>query len=225
MVLPLYLAMTAQEIHSVSSLPAHMAFMACHFSPSGPGLTNLPRDALPGQMLVLDDQFPFRDHSAAVICGQLEQILRDGQLESLLLDFQRPVSAEVSQMIRNLEEALPCPVAVSSLYAPHCRGPVFLPPAPPDMAIEAYLSPWAGREIWLEASLEPLCLTVTAQGCTAEILCEIPGETPGLPCPGLHCRCRMDIGKDRAFFHLTRSREDLQELGRRYFASYRNQTK
>ena len=212
MVLPLYLAMTAQEMVSAESLPPHIAYMACHFSPSGQGLSNLPRTALPGQMLILDDQFPFQDHSASIIAGQLLKILNDGHFESLLLDFQRPDTPETAQLAKFLEDTLPCPVAVSHLYAANCRGPVFLPPAAPDVPLEDCLSPWKNREIWLEASMDSLCLTVTAQGCSAESLWEDSSEDPGLPCPGLHCHCRTEIREDRAVFLLRRTPEDFQAL-------------
>ena len=37
-----YFAMTAAEIRGCSALPAGIAWMACHFSPYGTGLSNLP---------------------------------------------------------------------------------------------------------------------------------------------------------------------------------------
>ena len=40
--LPLYLAMTAAELSAAEALPRKMAYMACHFSLYGTGLSNIP---------------------------------------------------------------------------------------------------------------------------------------------------------------------------------------
>jgi hypothetical protein len=71
--LPLNLAMTASEIAGVCPLPKDFAWMACHFSPDGEGLTNLP-DYLPdGSLLILNDSIPCGDHDIRHISKQLQE--------------------------------------------------------------------------------------------------------------------------------------------------------
>ena len=54
MALPLYLAQTALEMGG-NSLPGRLAYMACHFSPGGQGLSNVPELLPSGAILILDD--------------------------------------------------------------------------------------------------------------------------------------------------------------------------
>lgn len=212
MVLPLYLAMTAREMTSAASLPALTGYMACHFSPGGPGLTNLPGDIPAGGLLILDDRMPFQGHNIPRIAEQLEEILRRGAFDSLLLDFQRPGIPEEGQLARALEEALPCPVGVSHPYVDYTLGPVFLPPVPPDIPVGNYLSSRKGREIWLEAALDALRLTLTSGGCTAESLPDAQEEASDIPCPRLHCRYRGEIRDNAALFTFRRTPDDLRAL-------------
>ena len=53
-----FLAMTAAETRNHSVLPPKIAWMACHFSPYGLGLSNLPQRLPPHALLLLDDITP-----------------------------------------------------------------------------------------------------------------------------------------------------------------------
>ena len=66
-----YLAMTAAEMAGNSVLPDRMAWMACHFSPSGVGLSNLPHWLPPGSLLILDDSTPIHDHDPQRVASEL----------------------------------------------------------------------------------------------------------------------------------------------------------
>ena len=74
MTLPMHLAMTAAELACCDSLPSHPAWMACHFSPYGTGLSNLPEHLPEGALLILNDRTPVFGHDPQVICAQLHQI-------------------------------------------------------------------------------------------------------------------------------------------------------
>ena len=45
-----YLAMTAAEIAAAGAPAYGLAYMACHFSPYGTGLVNLPRELPEGRL-------------------------------------------------------------------------------------------------------------------------------------------------------------------------------
>lgn len=207
MPLPLYLALTAAEMAGNDLLPHHFAFMSCHFSPFNRGLSNLPEALPPGAMLVLDDSIPIEGHDHDLILKQLSGLIERHNCESLLLDFQRPDCDALREMAKLLSSALPCPVGVSELYAKGLHCPVFLPPVPPDVPIKDHLSPWTGREFWLEAALDGLTLTLSEQGCTCTPLTDFPEM--GLREERLHCHYAVDAP---AVFHLWRTREDLDEL-------------
>ena len=69
MAIACYLAMTAAEFSVCTSLPPHIGWLACHFSSSGPGLSNMPKALPPDSVLIVDDSTPFHDHRADVILG------------------------------------------------------------------------------------------------------------------------------------------------------------
>lgn len=161
--LPLYLAMNAAEIANSTTLPP-MAWMACHFSPCSDGLTNLPLWLPEGALVILDDLIPCGSHRPDLVADQLRGIITAFGCNGVILDFQRPESSKNSAMAAFLLQALPWPVAVSDLYAPSSRCPVFLRPGPLWEPLEAHLIPWNGREIWLEVALCQQNVTVTPNG-------------------------------------------------------------
>lgn len=57
--IPFYLAMTAAEFAVCRNLPPQVAWLACHFSSSGPGLTNIPTVLPSKSVLTIDDSQPF----------------------------------------------------------------------------------------------------------------------------------------------------------------------
>ena len=207
--LPLYLAMTGAEMRCASQLPTHFAYMACHFSPYGEGISNIP-DALPDQaILILNDRMPCHGHSPSLIVQQLSDAVSRLGCESILLDFIQPPDSESEAMVHAIVEANACPVAVSTQYADGLRCPVFLPPCPLHVPLEEYLLPRKGREIWLEAALDSTCFRVTSQGCTTQ-----QDSIQDLPfCDEeLHCHYKIELTDDSALFSISRTREDLDSL-------------
>ena len=206
MALPLYLAQTAAEFTACSHRPPELAWMACHFSPYGTGLSNLPPTLPPDAMVILNDRTPIRGHDPQTILAQLTQL----QPARLLLDFQRPVCSEAAALAEFLSREMPCPVGVSDGYAQGLSCPVFLPPVPLDVPLAAHFAPWQGREIWLEAALGGLSYAVTAKGAQALPL-PCPPENGQLD-PVLHCHYRITLSETQAEFALWRTREDLDAL-------------
>ena len=209
MVLPLYLAQTSLEMAG-NSLPVHPAYMACHFSSGGPGLSNLPVSIPAGTMLVLDDSTPMADHDPELIGKQLSDTIRQHGCESLLLDFQRKDIPGQQELATLLNDSLPCPVGVSEIYAERLSCPVFLPPVPPDQPLRDCLAPWQGREIWLEAALDGITLTLTEAGCSVEPLYDFPED--GLTDEALSCHYTVETTEKSAIFRLWRTRQDLDTL-------------
>ena len=209
MVLPLYLAQTPLEMAG-NSLPEHPAYMACHFSPGGKGLSNLPQALPTGSMLILDDSTPMDGHEPTLILNQLAQAISGLGCGSLLLDFQQRDIPGQQELAKLLSGSLPCPVGVSELYGKELSCPIFLPPLPPDRPLSEYLAPWQGREIWLEAALDGITLTLTESGCTAAPLPDFPEN--GLTDEILHCRYSIETTADSAIFRLWRTQKDLENL-------------
>lgn len=207
-----YLAMTAAEFRANPVLPPEIAWMACHFSSYGTGLSNCP-EALPkGAMVILNDRTPVHGHDPALIAAELKEIVELQPVSAVLLDFQRPGSEETAAIAKAVVGALPCPTAVSDLYAKGLDCPVFLPPPPLHCPLEAHLAPWAGREIWLEAALDAEAITVTANGTQFTPLS--PGDLPdtGHVEETLHCRYQIAQMQDRIRFSLFRTPEMLRSL-------------
>ena len=209
MALPLYLAQTAAEMAG-NPLPRHAAFLSCRFSPGGQGLSNFPEELPSCSILILDDSTPMDGHDPQMITEQLSREISRLSCEAFLLDFQRPGNTGQLELAKILTQSLTCPVAVSELYAGELDCPVFLPPLPPDKCLSEYLMPWADREIWLEAALDGIMLTLTEAGCTAESLFDFPEE--GLSDKKLHCRYTVETAADSALFRLWRTRADLDAL-------------
>ena len=207
-----FLAMTAAEMRNQAVLPPKIAWMACHFSPYGLELSNLPKDLPPGSLLMVDDITPPHGHNPALIAEQLTLCAKNLQCSGILLDFQRQNCPETAALAKHLAERLPFPVAVSDSYADDLDCPVFLPPVPPSVPPEAYFSPWKGREIWLELGLEGEILTLTEQGCTVTSLPYAAWDRDGFPDPELFCHYTIETNEKSAGFTLWRTKDDLQNL-------------
>lgn len=207
-----YFAMTAAEIRGNPLLPPGTAWMACHFSPYGTGLSNLPRDLPPDSLLILNDRTPIHGHDPERIAGQLAELLEALDCRGLLLDFQRPGVEETAALAGHLVKTLPCPVAVSDLYARELNCPVFLSPVPADMALGDYLAPWQGREVWLDLALDGEVITLTEEGAAAAP--QLPGTVleGGLREETLHCHYQIALSDSAANFSLWRTAEDLERL-------------
>ena len=207
-----FLAMTAAEIAGKKEFPKRLAWMASHFSPYGLGLSNLPRTLPPGSMLMVDDITPIHGHDPEIILCQLSERAETLSVSGILLDFQRPDLDETAALVEILVQALPCPIAVSHHYARSGTFPVFLPPVPPSEPPEHYFSPWKGRDIWMELSLDAEEITITEEGSSILLL-----PNPGLPKQGfrdetLFCHYHCTQQEDSIKFLLWRTEEDLETL-------------
>ncbi len=207
----LYLAMTAAEIAANSQIPPNLGYMACHFSPYGTGLSNLP-EALPeGSMLLVNDRTPVQCHDPELIARTLAQTAEENRCSRILLDLQRPAEPLTEQIVQAILRQAPCPVGVSQLYGAALSCPIFLPPVPLTQLAEEYLAPWQGREIWLEAALDAITITVTPQGSRTS-----PCPAPAVPLSHadreLCCHYSLELTQDQAIFTLHRTWEDLQML-------------
>ena len=207
-----FLAMTAAEMRNHSVLPPKIAWMACHFSPYGLGLSNLPTELPPGSLLIVDDITPPHGHDSARIAEQLVICAEQFQCCAILLDFQRQNSQETTALVKYLTETLPYPTAVSEVYAYDLDCPVFLPLVPPSVAPEEHFAPWQGREIWLEIGLWGELLTLTQQGCTVTPLPHPDPNSEGFTDEKLHCHYTIETKKNSASFTLWRTAEDIQKM-------------
>lgn len=210
MAIVLHLAMTAAEFRTNSPLPCRVAWMACHFSPYGTGLSNLPSELPKDSLLILNDRTPVFGHSPQRIARQLAEITEQLGCSGMLLDFQRPGESQ-TQIIAAEITSLPCPVAITPQYAEGLDCAVFLPPPPMTMSLERHLAPWKGREIWLEAALDHQCIRVDRSGSHT-----VFWDGDGCPLPhvdaALHCIYGMDVEKDHIDFFLRRDEAQLQAL-------------
>ena len=212
MALPLYLALTAAEFQFCSRLPECAAWMACHYSPYGSGLSNLPRSLPAEAMLILNDRTPAQGHDPDMILHQLRELEASIHYKYILLDFQRPDSPENAAVAKAIVSTAPCPVGVSEPYARELACPVFLPPAPPHVPLKEHLAPWQGREIWIEAALGGEIVTVTENGSVFYPLSTTDIPENNLEDPALHCHYRSKTFDDRIDFTLWRTRDDLTNL-------------
>ncbi len=206
------LALTAAEFRNISGIPEKIVWMACHFSPYGPGLSNLPKMLPHGALLMVDDVTPLHRHDAGLIAKQLARCVEELQCSGVLLDFQRKDSPETAALAKHLAQALPCPVAVSEAYARDLDCPVFLPPVPPSVPLEAYIVPWRDRDIWLELGLEGELLELTEQGCAIASLPCPDWDGEGFADGHLHCHYTIETNEKAARFTLWRTRNDLEDF-------------
>ncbi len=210
MVLPLNLAMNASEM-SFFPMPDRCAWMACHFSAYGSGITNIP-EALPGQsILILNDRFPCQGHSASLVALQLKEAVAQLECESVLLDFQRPPTPETTTIVKAILDDLPCPVAVSENHAGNFSCPIFLQPNPLHIPLSVYLAPWQSREIWLEAALCQETATVTEKGPQFSPCFPTDALEGGFFDEALCCHYITKTEEDRIIFTLFDTPESLEK--------------
>lgn len=208
-----FLAATPRELEIFR--PERAAYMACHFSAGGKGLSNLPGELPPGSILLLDDSMPVDGHCAETVAKELTELIKKHQIQAVLLDFQRQICGKSHQMVSEICRALPCPVAAPPGYAPK-GAPVFLPPPPVNKPLAAYLQPWRKRGIYLEIAPQTTRFTITKEGCRVYPM----PWAPFLPLqePGLHCHYREAREAETVVFTLTRTLEDLDALSREGYA-------
>jgi len=208
MAIACYLAMTAAEFSACACLPPHIGWLACHFSSSGPGLSNMPKALPPDSVLILDDSTPFHDHNADVILGQLQESVTLLHLRAVILDFQREKNPEVQELVAVLQKRLSCPVAAPPEYALN-DYPVFVAPCPLNRPLKKHLAPYLGRSVWLDAAPLPIQITVTAKGSSCSTI-SAP-DTDGLfhAEPALHCSYCIEPLEDLVIFTLQRNDEQF----------------
>lgn len=212
MAIPMFLALTAAEFQSCPALPKQLGWMACHFSPYGTGLSNLPAFLPEGSMLILNDRIPLCRHDPERITGQLRRTVEALGCSGVLLDFQRGGSAKTGELCAQLSASLPCPVVVSDLYARELDCPVFLPPCPHHVPLADHLLPWKQRRIWLDLARNAETITLTKAGSQIHSL---PlGESPdgGHADRLLRCHYTIETGVESVRFTLWRTEEDLDAL-------------
>ena len=207
-----FLAMTAAEIREFSLFPKKFAWMACHFSPYGSGLSNLPRDVPPGSLLIVDDITPPHGHDPEIIATQLRRCVETTGCCGILFDFQRPNHDETAAFVRSLVHTLPCPAAVSEYYAADMECPVFLPPVPPSVALQDHIASWKSRDIWLDFSLTGETITVTEQGSSVSPLPFPNWEAEGFSEETLHCHYQIQEEDHALRFTFWRTPMDLIDL-------------
>ena len=212
MPIPCYLALTAAEFAKVDRLPENTAWMACHFSGYGTGLSNLPSSLPAGAMLIINDRMPADRHDPERILAQLLELEERLQPDCFLLDFQRSDMPQNRHIAQVLAEGLNRPVAVTAEYAIDLPCAVFLDPPPLHMSIDDHIAPWAEREIWLELAPETKTYTLTPEGCTIADVDHQPLPDPVFTESKLFCRYHIDLFENSAVFTLQRTREDLNAM-------------
>lgn len=206
-----YTAMTAAEFQSAGLLPAGVAWMACHFSCYGVGLTNLPPRLPENAMVIVNDRTPVQGHDKEEIVRQLCALYETHSPRYILLDLERPQNPETQAIAEEIVKALPCPVGVSQAYAKALDCPVFLPPPAIDCPLKDHLQPWKGREIWLEVATDAQTATVTQDHCRFA-----PAPVAALEEPlfdsEVFCHYRAEYQEGAAIVHLLRDQAALQEM-------------
>lgn len=204
----LNLAMTAAELGG-SPLPAHPAWMACHFSPYSTGLTNLPLSLPPESLLILNDRTPIHGHDPERVCRELDGVLHRFRCPGLLVDFQNQPCPESAALVSYLAEHLQVPMGLPPEY--DRDKALFLPPVPTDMGVEEYLGKWKGRALWLEAALEGQNISLTRDGAVytpnrRREFDHIHADQT------LHCHYSIQDTPEGFLFHTWRTPEDLNQV-------------
>lgn len=212
MALPAYLAMTDAELRRAPVLPAHIAYMACHFSSEDAGLTDLPKSLPPGAMLIVNDRIPVKSHDPALIAAQLRDCCERMEVQSVLLDFQRAGNPVTQAIADTVTGALSCPVGISQYYRSEAPCAVFIAPIPPHRSPESYLKPWLGRKLWLDISTDGEEMSVRAAGAQSTPLFS-PVSKPGdFASKTAFCHYRIAAQPSDIRFTLYRTRDDLSRL-------------
>lgn len=210
-----FLAQTRGEMNA--PLPPRFAYMACHFSLYGRGLSNLPDALPPDSILLLDDSTPPNGHDPDIVARQLTELVNRFSVKAVLLDFQNAETEESRAMVAALVRALPKKIAVTEVYAKDFPCSVFLSPTPVNMSLETHLSPWLQQGVFLEIAPDALQIAVTEKG---SFFCPVPvNQYRTLPLTDhlLHCHYQVEASPEKAIFTLQRTKEDLTELVRRAY--------
>ena len=206
MVCPLYLALTAAEFQNIAKLPDHAAWMACHFSPYGDGLSNVPKHLPEGSMLMVNDWLPVQGHDP----GRIAEQIKEFSPSRILLDFQRAGNTQTGRIVDKLLSTLSCSVGVALPYAR--KGiPVLLPPVPPHTRLEDHLKAYSGYEIWLEMAPMTSYAEVTEEGTVFRETDDIWDSTSFFD-NTLKSHYQTSVETDCVRFLLWRTKEDVLKL-------------
>ena len=212
MEIPWYLAMTAAEFQAAQELPDHLAWMACHFSSYGTGLSNVPKTLPPDSMLMLNDRTPICGHDPQLVAKTLCETANTLECNRILLDFQRENCPELLDVIHAVLAQASCPVGVSAMYAKNFDCPVLMPPIAPHILPKEALSPWQGRELWLEISTEGTQIKVTTDGSVYTPLPYFTFDGTMHFEAELFCHYTISLEEDFVLFQLGRTEEDQHAL-------------
>ena len=210
MAIILYLAMTAAEFHKNNSAYPHLAWMACHFSSYGTGLSNIPAQLPAGSILMVNDRIPVSGHDPQRIAAQIEDVTQQLQCNTILLDFQRPKDAQTLAITEAITQLDAC-VAATPAYAQELDCGVLLPPIPLTTLPQEHLAGWNGRKIWLEIALETYRIRVDQQG-NQRLHADEKWKNYLHRDQNLHCHYGIELQKEYVDFHLQRTVEDVDAL-------------
>ena len=159
-----YIAMTRSEFSSFRSSECLPAWMACHFSPYGIGISNLP-DVLPeASMIILNDIIPPYEHDPDIIANQLNELASKAKTNTFLLDFQREKNRKTEAIVKELTNKLNGKVGVTEAYAENTTCAVFLTCPLPYQPLSKKISRWDGRDLWLELAVETSIVHISTSG-------------------------------------------------------------
>ena len=207
-----YLAMTAREIHLCPKLPEKIAWMACHFSPYGTGLTGIPEKLPQGSLLIVNDRIPIRNHDSEQIIHQLRSLTASVQPYGVLLDFQNPPNTESLYLSKAVAQALSFPVAATVPYAKEIGCGVLLPPLPLCLPLAQYLSPWKGVPVWLEVATQAQQLNISEAGSVVTPCQVMPMPNPYFQEASYHCAYHWELKQDSAVFTIQRDLTHISKL-------------
>lgn len=207
-----YIAMTAAEYYNTEVLPEYTAWMACHFSCYGTGLSNIPQELPTGAMVIINDKLPPSGHEPGHITDQLLKLKETVDFAYILLDFQRKDCDASAKIAKHISQAMDCPVGVSELYAECCSGPVFVNMPATHQALNDVLAPWTDREIWLEAATDSETAIIRSNSC--HITANPPSEdmASGIVCEELRCQYKAEAFEDHIRLTLSRDIHQLELL-------------
>lgn len=212
MAIPCYLALTAGEFAKSEQIPENCAYMACHFSCYGTGLSNLPETLPSGALIIFNDRTPAYRHDPKQILNEMQMLVAEYTPSGVLLDFQRPDVSMTKEVTQALVEGLSCPVAVTLPYAQNFSCPIFLPPPPLHMPLKEYLAPYDGREIWLELATETMRYIINKEGCVIREMEYTPLPQPIFTEESAFCRYHIEVTENQAEFTLQRTERELTDI-------------
>ena len=189
MPIPVYYAMTKEEMQSEAQYPRHLALMDFY-------------NGMEDSIVILTDRKPLD-------WEELHRIIKDHP--KILLDFQRPEDPQNHKLITELER-LGLPYCATGIYASKYDCAVLLPPVQLTRPLADHIAPWKGRELWLELALDGQHITLTKDGCTEQYIPHAQHRHEAHNDEKLHCHYYIHTTENAAEFTLWRSKEDIADL-------------